>query len=476
MKKQERLFSLDLLRGLDMFLLTVIGPLFWAVHWLSPFSDAVTTQFRHPWGGFTLWDIIMPLFIFMCGAAGPYALSKRMTDGKPTAAYWRHVILRVLLLWFCGLLVQGDLASLNVDRIYPYSNTLQSIAVGYLVAAVVLAIPVRAARIAAPLVLAGVYSILLHFLGDYTTTGNYAFIIEKKVLTAILPASSELARGISKLAADVAPGTSKFHYTWWLTSLMFGAMTLCGAQCAEILRGARPPRRKALVLFLLGTVLLGAGWALVPFVPPIKHIYTVSFTCQAMGWSTLLLALLYTITDIAGFRAGMWVFTLYGQCALTAYMTSHFFAGALQKAAEAIVRGVPHLLGADAAGLAAEQVQHLQNVQGVVVAATVAALLTGILWIRRRLPTTSAAVGHEAESARIQKPDPARTHGGGAVAERFRLPGMADAQSAPAPKQLRSDEPLGPKMASKVRLQLHRKPDGEQPPEPPTVRLKPVTK
>ena len=460
-----------------MFLLTVIGPLFWAVHRLSPFPDAVTAQFKHPWGGFSLWDIIMPLFIFMCGAAVPYALSKRMADGKPTAAYWRHVILRVALLWFCGLLVQGDLASLDADKIYPYSNTLQSIAAGYLVAAVVFAIPVRMARVAAPLVLAGAYGVLLHVLGDYTTTGNYAFVVEKKVLTAVLPASSELARGISELTADVVPGTSKFHYTWWLTSLMFGAMTLCGAQCSEILRGAREPRRKALALFLLGAVLLGAGWALVPLVPPIKHIYTVSFTCQAMGWSTLLLALLYTVTDIAGIRAGMWVFTLYGQCALTAYMASHFFAGALRKAAEAIVRGVPHLLGADAPGLAAEQVRHLQDVQGVVVAATVAVLLTGVLWIRRRLSAAPAAVGRETEPAPAREPKPAGMRGGGAVAERFRLPGMEDAQAAPAPKQLRSDEPLGPKMASKVRLQLHRKQDGgEQPPEPPTVRLKPVAK
>lgn len=32
MPKRERIFSLDLLRGLDIFLLTAIGPLVWAIH------------------------------------------------------------------------------------------------------------------------------------------------------------------------------------------------------------------------------------------------------------------------------------------------------------------------------------------------------------------------------------------------------------------------------------------------------------
>ena len=496
MEKKERLFSLDLLRGLDMFLLTVVGPLFWAIHGLMKFPDAVTRQFKHPWGGFTLWDIIMPLFIFMCGAAIPYALSKRMEGGRPTADYWRHVVLRVAFLWFCGLLVQGDLATLDPARIYPYSNTLQSIAAGYLIAAMAFAVPVRAVRVFAPVALAAAYGLLLHFLGDYTTTGNFAFAVEKKVLTALLPASSDIARGIAGLTAETAAGTSKFHYTWWLTTLMFGAMTLCGAQCAEILRGAWEPRRKALVLFLLGAVLLAGGWALVPVVPPIKHIYSVSFTCQAMGWSILLLALLYTATDIAKIRRGMWIFTLFGQCALTCYMVTHFFGAALQKAAAVLVQGVPHLL----AGFGVQDESLQGSLHRLATTLAAAVLLTFVLWVRRRL---SAARPDEAtvtaEPAAERTPRAATDNG--AVAERYRLPGQVE--PPPAPRTAESDESgtTGPKMASKVRLQLHRKPEapapepapalpnagvirlkppnGQKPvpyqPEPPTVELKPRT-
>ena len=47
-------------------------------------------QFEHYWGGFTAYDLIMPLFIFMCGAAIPLALPKRLdAEGRPTAAFWK---------------------------------------------------------------------------------------------------------------------------------------------------------------------------------------------------------------------------------------------------------------------------------------------------------------------------------------------------------------------------------------------------
>ena len=60
----KRLYSLDLLRGIDMFLLTVCGPLVWILNAGYALPESVLFQFTHPWEGFTLWDIIMPLFVF----------------------------------------------------------------------------------------------------------------------------------------------------------------------------------------------------------------------------------------------------------------------------------------------------------------------------------------------------------------------------------------------------------------------------
>ena len=65
-------------------------------------------QFSHGWVCFTLWDIIMPLFIFMCGAAMPFALGRRLREGR--GVFWRRVLSRVALLWAMGGLVQGNWA------------------------------------------------------------------------------------------------------------------------------------------------------------------------------------------------------------------------------------------------------------------------------------------------------------------------------------------------------------------------------
>lgn len=78
--KVRRLRSLDLLRGLDMMLLTVIGPFVIALNSACGLPDQVLAQFRHSWVGFSFWDIIMPLFIFASGAAVPFAMKK--ADGR----------------------------------------------------------------------------------------------------------------------------------------------------------------------------------------------------------------------------------------------------------------------------------------------------------------------------------------------------------------------------------------------------------
>jgi predicted acyltransferase len=325
-----RLFSLDVLRGLDMLLLVAIGPLIRrsheAWHWCSPWFIG---QFRHNWSGFTLWDIIMPLFIFMCGAAIPFALGKRLAEGK--SIFWKHVLVRVAMLWFLGGLVQGQWASLDPLKMAPYANTLQAIAVGYLVTAAVMCVQNRTFAIAVTVVMALVYTLFLAFGGDYSEFGNAAFKFELPIRQAIYPA------GHVRLAKPS-------YYTWFPTSLMFAVMTLCGYFATEILRSAWSERRKAATLFVYAVALLALGFGVSPWIPVIKPIYTLSFTALAMGWSVLALALLYILCDILMVRRGWWLVLLFGQVALTAYFVSNFFRPVLKAFGETVAQGVlPHL-------------------------------------------------------------------------------------------------------------------------------------
>ena len=338
-KKSERLYSLDLLRGLDMFLLTVIGPFFAALNAASRLPDGVMGQFRHNWGGFTLWDIIMPLFIFMCGAAVPFALPKRMEGGRAGWCYWRHVASRVALLWVLGMVAQGRLLSCDIMSINPFNNTLQAIAAGYLVAAIVLAIRSRAVRLSAPFVLAVAYTLFLHFCGDYTMDGNAATKVERWMLALITPAGSK--------AVELAdPG-----YSWWATIPMFGAMTLCGMSATNMLLSSESPLMRFAKLLGLGVALLAAGLLLAPVVPPIKHIFTVTFTAQAMGVCCILLALLYGFADILRLRRGCGLFVLFGQTSLAAYMC-HEFKPVLRAFGKFFEPGAVHLFGEKAGPIA----------------------------------------------------------------------------------------------------------------------------
>ena len=323
---EGRLFSLDVLRGLDMVLLTVLGPLVNAAQdgWKC-FPAGFIGQFRHGWECFTLWDIIMPLFIFMCGAAIPYALGKRLEKGQ--GVFWRHVLARVALLWFLGGLVQGNWITLDPLKVTPFSNTLQSIAVGYLVVAAAMSLRSRALMFVLPIALAVGYTLLLAFLGDYSKFGNFANKVDHAILVATLPAQH---------ARLVNPS----YYTWYLTSAMFAVMTFAGYHSTMILRSGRTLWRKAAVLGGYGAALLAVGFLAEIWVPCIKPIYTLSFTAQAMGWCVLALCALYVLTDIWRLRRGLGFAIFFGQLALAAYFTSHFFRPVLTAFAHLIGDGL----------------------------------------------------------------------------------------------------------------------------------------
>jgi len=364
---ENRLFCLDLLRGIDMFLLVALHGVLLAAGKVFGFPDWWSYHLKHPaWVGFSFWDMVMPLFIFMCGAAIPFAIGRRLDEGASRLAIWRHVLTRVAMLWVFGMLVQGRLATFDAMKISPYNNTLQTIAAGYLIAVAVLHVKSRIVRIAAPAVLALVYTFLLHFLGDYTETGNYANVVEMKILSCLVPEGS------------MAFKTG--NYTWFLTTFMFGVMTLCGMLATDILRSNLPPPKRAAALFAYGGGLLALGFAVEPWVPCIKHIFTLSFTAQAMGWCVLALAVLYVATDIFRFRRGMGLLILYGQFALTAYMVADFFRPAVKGMVDTFVQGIPHLLGKEHAAW-----------MPLVTSIATAVVITMALVVRRRLAAARRA-------------------------------------------------------------------------------------
>ena len=102
----QRLESLDILRGFDLFMLVGLEV---AMHQLSsvintPAFHSFMWCFTHAdWEGFSSWDLVMPLFMFMSGITIPFALS-RYKDAKDKTLIYRRIFKRVVLLWIFGMM------------------------------------------------------------------------------------------------------------------------------------------------------------------------------------------------------------------------------------------------------------------------------------------------------------------------------------------------------------------------------------
>lgn len=305
----QRIMSVDALRGFDMF--WIAGGQAFVMEFFKLFSNPLPPwlerHFDHvEWQGFVGWDLIMPLFLFIVGVAMPFSIGKRLARGDSRSSIYKKMLYRVMVLWILGMVAQGHLLAFDLNNLQFYSNTLQSIAAGYLIATIALVeLPVRwqAALAGALLVVYWALMVLVpvpgHGAGVLTPDGNLAMYIDKALL------------------GHFQDGTP---YTWILSSLGFGATVLMGVLSGHLLRSKLPEKRKALVLAGSGIACLMGGWLWSFAFPIIKHIWTSSMVLWSGGWCLLLLALFYWVIDVLGYRRWAFFFIVIGMNAIVAYM------------------------------------------------------------------------------------------------------------------------------------------------------------
>jgi predicted acyltransferase len=312
---EERLASLDALRGFDMFWIIGGG---WIVDGLGKglgnkfFEQYILPQTRHArWEGFTCWDLIMPLFLFVVGVAMPFSFAKRLGRGDSKGKLYFHIVIRAVILWVLGMVAQGRLLEYDMSHLRLYSNTLQAIAAGYLIAALISLNMRLAWQIVATSVLLLVFWGLMmlvpvpgHGAGVLTEDGNLAIYIDKAIL------------------GSFQDGTT---YTWILSSMTFGATVMMGLFAGELLHSKLSKTAKVLGLLGsgIGCILLGAAWGLV--FPIIKHIWTSSFVLFSGGLCLLLLGVFYLLIDVWGFRKWAFGFVVIGINAIAVYMVTRVF-------------------------------------------------------------------------------------------------------------------------------------------------------
>ncbi|MHC4581793.1 MAG: heparan-alpha-glucosaminide N-acetyltransferase domain-containing protein, partial [Planctomycetota bacterium] len=138
---QSRVMSIDALRGFDMFWIIGGERIFKSLHDIfdTPATAWISTQLTHvKWEGFRFEDLIMPLFLFIVGAVMPYAFEKRLAGGDSKARLYSHIAKRTLILFVLGMIAQGNLLKYDLSQLHIFSNTLQAIAIGYFISAILI--------------------------------------------------------------------------------------------------------------------------------------------------------------------------------------------------------------------------------------------------------------------------------------------------------------------------------------------------
>lgn len=313
--KKGRLYSLDALRGFDMFWIMGGGAIFHQIAKAtgSPFWGAVAVQLEHPdWNGFHFYDLIFPLFLFMAGVSTPYSVGRELEKGKSRNQLLGRVIKRGLVLVLLGIIYNNGLQLQPISQIR-FGSVLGRIGLAYMFANIIYLYTKERAQM---IWFAGIlvfYWLLLKFTsapgfapGNLTIEGNFASYLDR----CIVP--GKLYLGIH----DPEGLTSTFPA---ISTALLGILT------GSLLRNnPMLPVKKAALMAAAGVVFLVLAQIWNLDFPINKNLWTSSFVLQVGGISLLLLALFYYIIDIAGYRKWAFFFRVIGMNSILIYISAHF--------------------------------------------------------------------------------------------------------------------------------------------------------
>ncbi len=331
---RDRVISVDALRGFDMFWIMGGDIAFKSIDnvFHNKFSGFLRDQMDHvEWFGFHFYDIIMPLFMFVVGVSMVYSYRKRLSTALTDTPLWKHTIKRILILWILGMIVQGNLLHYDIHNIQFYTNTLQAIASGYLIATIfILYMPVIY-QIIATMGLLIIYWAIIALVpiggttaNAYSPEGNVAMFVEKAVMGRF-----------------IGWGT----YTWIVSTLNFGATVMLGVFSGYIMQSALSQMKKFRNYLFLGISLIVLAQILDIWHPIIKKIWSSSFVLFSGGICVLMLAVFYLIIDVWGLRKGTRWMIILGSNAIAGYVAWHLFEKNFVGMAEVFINGLIPWIG-----------------------------------------------------------------------------------------------------------------------------------
>ncbi len=330
-ESKDRLFSLDTLRGFDMFWIigggSLIGALAKATEW--GWIEILNKQMHHvSWEGFRFFDLIFPLFMFISGVAIPFALTGRLEKGIEKSVLIKKVFRRMILLILLGLVYNSVLRDGFEDL--RYASVLSQIGIAYFFASLIVintnTIKARIFWLIGILVSIAMIQFLIPVpgfgAGVFTPDGSINAWIDQHFLPGRLIYGTYDPEGVLCIVSATT-------------------ITLMGSFAGFILRDKNSlPNKKTITLLMAGAILVLLALLLSPVYPIIKNIWTVPFNILTAGISFIILALFYYIIDVKKYRKWTFFFRVIGLNSIIIYLgtrvidfwhTSKFLTGWIAK-------------------------------------------------------------------------------------------------------------------------------------------------
>lgn len=313
--KPKRLLSIDSLRGFDMLLISGGGTFLalmenktnWA--WV----DWIAMQMEHPaWHGFTFYDFIFPLFLFIAGVSLPFSLNKGLAYGLSKTDIYRKAFRRMIILIVLGILYKNAPVPFFEPSQIRVVSVLGRIGfAGFITTLLYLNFSWLNRIVWVAVILLLYYAALFlipvpgYGAGDLSFEGNLVGWFDRSFLPGRLLQGNYDELGL-------------------LTQLPALCLTVLGAMAGDILRSGRRDSRKLQFLLLAGVTGIGLGllWSL--HFPINKHLWTSSFILLTGGMAFLFLALFYLLIDVMKYQKWAFFFKVIGMNSLTIYLAYRF--------------------------------------------------------------------------------------------------------------------------------------------------------
>ena len=312
---RKRLYSLDALRGFDMFWIMGAEEIFHGLAKVtgSPFWGAISNQFTHPdWNGFHFYDLIFPLFLFIAGVATPYSVGRELQNGKSKKQVLWRVVRRGLILVLLGIIYNNGLELRPLAEIR-FGSVLGRIGLAYMFANIIYIYSKQRAQIIWFCSLLIGYWLLLKFnsapgfpRGDLSMEGNFASFLDRNILPGKLYLGIHDPEGLVSTIPAIGTG-------------------LLGILAGSYIKNATVNgQTKALRLAIAGIICIGLALLWNFDFPINKNLWSSSFVLNVGGISLLLLALFYYIIDVLGYVRWSFFFRIIGMNSILIYMSGRF--------------------------------------------------------------------------------------------------------------------------------------------------------